>query len=190
MIGVQTTEGAASAWLFLRCSPDYIEGWRAAADGVDALEDGPIPIRAQTEADLGAAAWGLLAWEDPFAQDGPASPFWSDAPMPEGVPGRPGTTPFAALVGGTGGAVSGLRLRDGTLILRVERGAAAAQIRIADGDGFDPAGGLGLYQACDLDLLVQLGRAADLWSVIGPEAGRAPSPGPLRASFCSPSTAS
>ncbi len=36
----------------------------------------------------------------------------------------------------------GLRLEDGALILKAERGEAAVQMRIADGAGFDPAGGI------------------------------------------------
>ena len=42
------------------------------------LEPAPFPVRIQRQADLDAARWGLLAWEDPDADD---SPFWSDAPM-------------------------------------------------------------------------------------------------------------
>ena len=40
------------------------------------FEPGPFPIRIQTAADLEAARFDLLAWQDPWAEDGPASAFW------------------------------------------------------------------------------------------------------------------
>ena len=51
---------------------------------------------------------------------------------------------FAALMREWGADLSGLLLRDGALILKIERGAAAGQVKIGDDAGFDPAGGLGL----------------------------------------------
>ena len=42
---------------------------------------------------MAAAGWGLLAWEDPLAATGPASPFWAEASMLEAEPvgrGAPG----------------------------------------------------------------------------------------------------
>ena len=137
MIDVRAALGAVSAWRILKYHPCYREAWQAVADRIACPEGAPIPIRRQTEADLEAAPWGLLAWQDPFAEGGPASPFWADAPMPEGIPGRRETPSFAALVRSRGGAVSGLLLLDGALILKVERQGAAGQVRIEDGAAFD-----------------------------------------------------
>ena len=67
----------------------------AAADRTSGPEGEPIPICRQTEADLEAAPWGLLAWEEAFADDGPASPFWADAPMAEGHYPHRGPNPGA-----------------------------------------------------------------------------------------------
>jgi len=190
--GAATAEGAVSAWLFLKRDPGYIVGWWQAACGRPRATGEPFPIREQTEADLDAAAWGLLAWEDPLADDGAASPFWTDAPMTEGMPGRPGMPSFASLVREQGGRLEGLRLLDGALILKIERGRAAGQVRIEDGDAFDPEGGLGLYLGYGLDhLSLPLRRAGDLRAVVAGElpAEGVPSPGMSRASFCSPSTA-
>ena len=142
MIDVRAAVGAVSAWRILKRHPCYREAWLAAADRSARLEGEPVPIRRQTEADLEAAPWGLLAWEDPLDEDGPASPFWADAPMPEGMQGRRETPSFAALVRSQGGGVSGLLLRDGGMILKVERNGMAGQVRIEDGAAFDPAGRL------------------------------------------------
>ena len=65
--------------------------------------------------------------------------------MAEGLQGRTDAPPFAGLVHGEGGTVSGLKLLDGALVLKVERQGAAGQVRIEDGAGFDPAGSVGLF---------------------------------------------
>ena len=196
MTGGHSATGAVSAWRFLKRNPRYILEWWVAASGIPPPGGEPFPIRRQSEADLEAAPWGLLAWEDPLAEGGPASPFWSDAPMAAGMPGRPGTPSFAALMRERGAHLSGLLLRDGALILRIERGAAAGQVRIEDGAGFDPAGGLALSLSWGLDhLSVELARAGDLRAVVvdageGSDNRPGPSRGRSRASSCSPSTAS
>ena len=192
VIAAPTAEGAVSAWCFLKRDPRYIVEWWKAAVGRPCPAGEPFPIREQTEVDLDAAAWGLLAWEDPLTDDGAASPFWTGAPMTEGMPGRAGTPSFASLVREEGGRLEGLRLLDGALILKVERGRAAGQVRIEDGDAFDPEGGLGLYLGYGLDhLSLPLSRAGDLRAVVAGElpAEDVPSPGMWRASCCSPSTA-
>ena len=164
------------AWLFLKRNPAYIEE-RESAGAVSApREAAPFPIRARTEADGKAASWGLLAWEDPFDEAGPVSPFWADAPMLEAAP-EPSAPPLTDLLEATGLRLSGLRLsglrlsglrlEDGALILKAERGDAAVQMRIAEGAGFDPAGGIALRLPLTLDLRQHLSRVADLWSVAG-----------------------
>ena len=189
MIDVRAALGAVSAWRILKCHPCYREAWQAVADRIACPEGAPIPIRRQTEADLEAAPWGLLAWQDPFAEGGPASPFWADAPMAEGMPGRRETPSFAALVRSRGGAVSGLLLLDGALILKVERQGAAGQVRIEDGAAFDVNGGLGLELGGDLEFLtLQLARGGDLREVLAGEGKeKGPRPGSTRTSSCSPS---
>ena len=65
--------------MVLRQVVEYGEAWRrhAAAAGVSgAPEPGPFWIRLQTEADLDAGQFEMLAWEDPWNADGPASAFW------------------------------------------------------------------------------------------------------------------
>ena len=182
--------GAATAWQFLMNHPDYIVDWWMAAAGMPRPEGEPFPIRTQTEADLKARSWGLLAWQDPLSEDGSASPFWDDAPMAKAVSDPDGTEPFAALVRKEGGRLEGLRLRDGALILKIERGAAAAQIRIEDGNAFDPEGCLALLLPYGLELRMRLSRIEDLAEFAGPGAGRVSPPGRWRASCCSPSKAS
>ena len=189
MIDLRAAAGAVSAWRILKRHPRYREAWQGAGGRSARLEGEPVPVRRQTEADLEAAPWGLLAWEDPLAEDGPASPFWADAPMAAGLPGRRETPPFAVLVRSQGGTLSGLRLLDGALILKVERNGAAGQVRIEDGAAFDPAGGLGLFLPWgDDNMSRELARAGDLRELVaGEDPENGPGPGRSRASCCSPS---
>ena len=106
------------AWEALRRVDDYEDAWRRhGADGSPhALEPGPFRIRIQTQADLEAGRFELLAWEDPRKADGPASPFWRQDGMLEGMLGS-GAEPLAAMVG-DGGSVEGLRLLGGDCGMR------------------------------------------------------------------------
>ena len=75
-------------WRELSSNPKCVADWRAHAGEPARLEPAPFPLRAQTAADLAAARWGLLAWEDPGLGDR-ASPFWADVPMVKGVVAKP-----------------------------------------------------------------------------------------------------
>ena len=161
---MSSTEGTRY-WEYLRRNPAYIEARRMTAEPAP-VEPGPFPLRVQTAADREAAAWGLLAWEDPDDERGPAWPFWADAPMLEAVP-SPAAPALAKLLKEPEVRLSGLRLEDGPTILKVERGKGAVQIRIEDGAGFDPAGGIALRLPMGLDLQVRLRRAAELWPIAG-----------------------
>ena len=114
------------------------------------------------------AAWGLSAWEDPDDEAGPASPFWADAPTLEAVP-SPEVPVLAELLSVPRFGLSALRLEDGAAIVKIEGGESSVQIRIADGAGFDPAGGIDLRLPTVLDLRVRLRRATELWPVAGAE---------------------
>ena len=174
--------GGKRAWEFLRRNPGHIEAESGAPPA--AAEPAPFPMRVRTGADLEAAAWGLLAWEDPRAKDGPASPFWRDAPMLAAAP-APGARPVAQVLDAPGWSLSGLRLADGGAVLKVEHGGAAVQLMI--GDGFDPAAGIGLRLPGDrLDLRTPLPEAAALWPIVAaaPKKADAASPTP-NSSQCS-----
>ena len=132
--------GAGRAWRFLKRNPDYTAEYGTVADTMPQAESAPFAVRTQSPADRAAAAWGLMAWEDPLAEDGPASPFWTEAPALRGIP-VPGAPPLTALLAGPGVRLSGLRLADGGAAVKVEQGEASLQIRIADAQEFDPAGG-------------------------------------------------
>lgn len=158
------TEGTR-AWEYLRRNPAYIEARRTMAEPA-AEEPAPFPLRVRTAADREAAAWGLLAWEDPDGGTGPASPFWADAPMLEAV-ASPEAPALAELLKEPEVRLSGLRLEDGTAILKVERGEGAVQIRVGGGAAFDPAGGIALRLPLGLDLRMRLRRTAELWPIDG-----------------------
>ena len=170
--------GGGRAWLFLKRNDGYAEARPPFAGGAPSFLDAPFPLRRQTEADLEAARWGLLAWENPFAAPGPCSPFWSVAPMMEVVPapapaGGPGLVEMAR----EGGAsLEGLMLADGTLILKVERAGRARQLRFADGAGFDPhCGSFDYTLRYGPDWPRRNARAGELWRMLGgpaPPAGR------------------
>ena len=71
---------AARVWRALRSNPDYVADWRAHAGPV--AHEAPFPLHRQTVADLRAARWNLLAWEDPRTVRH-AELFWADVAMVE-----------------------------------------------------------------------------------------------------------
>ena len=128
-----TNTGPASAWRFLKRNPGYGADWRAA--GRPPPEAGlPFPVWVQTQSDRAAAPWGLLAWENPHGGDEPASPFWAHVPMMDGEIDPPDAPLYEASLPAqlreTGGRLSGLRLLDGALIVKIESGGGIAQVRI------------------------------------------------------------
>ena len=129
-------EDGARAWQILRRLPAYRYAWRRRRPQPGLPERAPFPVRLQTASDLAAARFGLLAWEDPFAELGPISPFWAVVPM---MPAAAGSraTPLEGNATAPGLSVAGLRLTDGSLVLKLERGGAAAQFRLAPGAGFE-----------------------------------------------------
>ena len=129
------------AWEILRRIPAYRAAWRRRRPQPGLREAAPFPVRLQTSDDLAAARFGLMAWEDPFAEDGPASPFWCVAPaLPAAV--GPQATPLVGDAVAAGLSAAGLRLADGRLALKLERGARAVQLVVAAGRGFGPGDGV------------------------------------------------
>ena len=128
------------AWRRLMENADYVADWRAHA-GPTVREAPPHVFRRQTEADLKAARWNLLAWEDPRHPQW-AVPFRTDAATVEArvaEPWRDGRHSWPRLLRRAGARYSGLRLLDGRLVLRVTRGRDTGQIAVIDGAAFDPA---------------------------------------------------
>ena len=128
------------AWRRLMENPDYVADWRALAEPT-VREAPPHVFRRQTEADLAAARWNLLAWEDP-SHPRRAECFRADGPMVEArvaEAGPQGRHSWRRLLGRAGARYSGLRLLDGSLVLKVSRGRETGQIRVIDGTAFDPA---------------------------------------------------
>ncbi|MCY4004224.1 MAG: hypothetical protein OXF33_11030 [Rhodospirillales bacterium] len=135
------TEDGARAWQILRRLPAYRYAWRRRRPRPGLPERAPFPVRLQTAIDLAAARFGLLAWEDPFAEPGPVSPFWAVVPMMPAAAG-PQATPIAGDATVPGLSVAGLRLTDGSLVLKLERVGVAAQFRLEPGGGLDSGGGV------------------------------------------------
>ena len=178
--------GGARAWQFFRRNDEYGALWRTLAGAAPVFEDAPFPIRRQAHADLAVARFGLFALEDPFAVHGPVSPCWSVAPMLDMVAVREDGPGLAALARGAGTALAGLRLASGALILKLERGGRAQQVRIADGGAFDP-----LHDNIEARLRPGSGverrhaRSGELWRMLrvpAPPTGRGRGPG--IANFC------
>ena len=118
MEGVGKFVTRSSRWAALRRRRDYVSDWRARVGGPAPLEPAPFSVRRQTRADLGAARWDLLAWEDP-AVGMAASPFWMDAKMPRGrfeETDDADPMPILALLDESGATLTGLRLLDGVLV--------------------------------------------------------------------------
>ena len=89
-------------------------------------------MRIQSIADGHALVWDLLAWEDAHGTGDSPTPFSAKAPMLEGEWGIE-APPLAPLVADVGARLSGLRLADATLILKIENRSAAAQVRMRPG---------------------------------------------------------
>ena len=161
------------AWTVLRQVEEYREAWRrhAAEAGVSAaLEPGPFPIRVQSVADLEAERFEMLCWQDPFTEDGPASSFWRQDGMPEGVL-EPGAEPLLRLVGDDG-SVEGLRLLGGDLVLKIECGGGAVQVRLENVARFPDDGGVSIKHPFGLRVPLSVRRLLDFWSVAGVPAPR------------------
>ena len=164
-------------WKLLRGLEAYQAAWEAHA-GPPAYEEAPFPVRVQSEADLAARdPWRIEAWENPFARDGPASPFLAaDEPMLE-AEGSARAAPLAAFHAALGGRVDGLRLLDGTLIVKIEQDGRAVQVRVANEGPLLAGGGFRLCHEHGDDVALHMARMAELWSVSG---GPAPRPGWVR----------
>ena len=124
-------------WRRLRENPDYVAHWRASA-GATVREAPPHAFRRQTDADVKAARWNLLAWEDPRHPQW-AELFRVDVAMVEARVAEPGEHAWRRLLRRAGATFTGLRLLDGALVLKVWRGRETGQIRVIDGAAFDPA---------------------------------------------------
>lgn len=135
------TEDGARAWQVLRRLPAYRRAWLRRRPQPGLPERGPFAVRLQTPGDLAAARFGLLAWEDPFAEDGPVSPFWAVAPMTPAAAG-PRATPLIGEATAPGLSVAGLRLAAGSLVLKLERNGAAAQFIVGPDGRFGPSDGV------------------------------------------------
>ena len=163
---VRETGDAALAWRALRYAPDYREAWLRHGGGAPlALEPGPFGIRVQSEADREAERFELLAWEDPHDANGPVLPFWRQEGMIEGLV-ESGAPPLVKVVA-NGGAVEGLRLLGGDLVLKVEYAGEAVQIRVRDAPRFPDGGALAVKHVFGLEMPVSMQRVLDFWSVAG-----------------------
>ena len=121
MTEVAEPGGGMRVWQELRSNPGYVADWRVHAGEPASLEPAPFPLRRQTVADLAAARWDLLAWEDPGVGSR-ASPIWAGVPMVKGVvakPKGPDEETLSDVVRESDATYTGLRLRDGTFILKV-----------------------------------------------------------------------
>ena len=166
---VKETGDGVLAWMVLRQVVEYREAWDRYAAAVSvATEPGPFRIRIQTQADLEAERFELLAWENPWKADGPASGFWRQDGMPEGVI-EPGAEPLARLVADQG-SVEGLRLLDGDLVLKIEYAGAAVQIRLVNVPRFPDDGGISVKHIFGLQIPLSVRRLLDFWSVAGRQA--------------------
>ena len=161
-------------WKLLRGLRPYRAACEAHA-APPAFEDGTaFPVRMQSEADLAAREpWRIEAWENPFARDGPASPFLAGEPMLE-AEGSAEAVPLVPLLAAAGARIDGLRLLDGTLIVKIEQDGRAVQVRVANDGPLLAGGGFLLYHDPGADLPMTMARLAVLLSVMG---GPAPRPG-------------
>ena len=171
---METGDGVL-AWRILRLVGDYEMAWaRHGAGSTPALEPGPFRIRIQSEADMEAARFELLAWADPHDAEGPVAPFWRQDAMPAGFL-DPEAPPLAVAVG-VGSKIEGLRLLDGDLVVRIERCGAAVQVRIRGAAPFPDGGGIAVKHFGLLEMPHSMRVMVDFWNAAGrtgPRKGRA-----------------
>ena len=155
---------AVRAWRFIRASKAYRTAWDRHRPQPGLPERAPFPVRLRTAADAGALAWGMAAWEDPYAEL-PLAPFWVSAGVTDGRVAR-GAAPLVRLAAESGTALTGLRLDDGALMVRIEEPGRSMQVRFPAGTVFPEDGGLHLIREVE--------RIEDVW--LGaplPRSGRA-----------------
>ena len=175
LAGVSVAEGDTPAWGVLRGLRAYRAAWEARAQTPVFEEGTGFPVRIQSEADIPARdPWKIAAWENPFARDGPAAPFWAGERMLE-AEGSPTAAPLLPYLADAGARIDGLRLLDGTLIVKVEQVGRAVQIRVTGDGPLHAGGGLRLHYDAGPELPMEIARMTDLWSVLGgpvPRQGR------------------
>ncbi len=128
------------AWSFIRVSREYRAAWKKRLPQPGLPERAPFPVRLQTVTDSGALRWGMAAWEDPYAEL-PLAPFWAQAGVLDGEVRRD-AWPLVQLAAEGGATLSGLRLGDGTLMLRIELPGRSVQVRLPTGTAFPEDDGL------------------------------------------------
>ena len=169
-------EGDTPAWRLLRGLRAYWAAYESQAEP-PAFEDGAsFPVRIQSEADRAARdPWRIEAWENPFARDGPASPFLAGEAMLE-AEGSATARPLLPFLAAVGARIDGLRLLDGSLVVKIERDGRAAQVRVTRDDPLLAGGGFRIcrdYEPEEVPL--EIARLTALWSVSGgpgPRQGR------------------
>ncbi len=88
------------------------------------------------------------------------------------APLEPDAEPLVAEVAADGGAVEGLRLAGGDLVLKIEWVGAVVQIRIRGSAPFPEDGGIDIRHRFALRMPPTMGRMVDFWSVAGLPAPR------------------
>lgn len=136
--GAPARGGGARAWRFLKRNGAYREAYANRPAEMAAHEAAPFPLRRQSHVERALGRFGLHAFEDPLAEGGPVSPFWAVAPMLAVVAVRERGPGVAELARAAGTALAGLRLEGGALLLKLERGGHAQQVRLEAGAPFDP----------------------------------------------------
>ncbi len=158
------------AWEVLRRLPEYREAWEREAERAPVPEPGPFPVRVQAEADLAAAGFELLAWEDPFVADGATLPFWRQQRMLEGA-ADPCAPPLAAMAA-EGATIDGLRLRSGGLVVRIRCGGAAVRVLVVGAGPFPDGAGIAVSLPFGLRMPHRAQRLLDFWGAAGRTAPR------------------
>ena len=165
-------EGDTPAWGVLRGLRAYQAAWEAQAEPPEFEKGSAFRVRIQTAADLAAREpWRMEAWENPFARDGPASPFLAGEAMLEAEGSRT-APPLLRFLADAGARVDGLRLLDGSLIVKIERDGRAVQIRVTKDGPLLAGGGFRLVHDYGAEVPLAIARLTALWSVSGGPAPR------------------
>ena len=178
-----TTAPSRIAWAYLRRNREYQKDAHNITIGISAgPEQGVFPCVQQTQSDVSAKKWGLLAYADPREH---RIPFWHPdkskitiAAEARNTEGGKNTPPFIPMVRKANAEVQGLHLSDGRLCLSVASEDTSIQLMFPPGTALEERTPVTLILPFGRDLPVQARKAMILWNLLNGEVKKSPAIAP------------
>lgn len=178
-----STAPSQIAWAYLRRNREYQKDAHNFAAGIQVgPEQEMFPCVQQTQSDVSAKKWGLLAYADPGEH---RIPFWHPDKSKITVVAearnageKTSTPPFIPMVRKAKAEVRGLLLSDGRLCLNVVLEDSLMQLMFPSGTTFEDDTPVTLILPFGLDLPVQAEKAKVLWSLLNEKVKKSPAIAP------------